>query len=125
MSNASNFYILKKLDTLGINEFKFKNKVLNIQASDIILVDNPNIASTELISLLKNRIFVIIHKKTVSKRIEAELPFLFISAKNLKIEEYKHFAFVEKSHFETEKSKVNWVKKIVDDYKKEKEQLLN
>ena len=122
VSDMSNFHILKKLDTLGINEFNFKNKILNIQRNDILLVDNPNIASASIINLLKNKVFVIVYKKPISKKIENELPFLFISTKNLKIDEYEYFAFVEKRHFEMEKGKVNWVKKIIDDYKKEKEQ---
>ncbi len=124
VSDISNFYILKKLDTLGINEFNFKNKVLNIQTNDILLVDNPNIASTGIINMLKNRVFAIVHKKQISKKIESGFPFLFISAENLKIDEYEYFAFVEKKHFEIEKGKVNWVKKIIDDYKREKEELI-
>ncbi|MBI2659865.1 hypothetical protein HYX07_01760, partial [Candidatus Woesearchaeota archaeon] len=53
-----------------------------------------------------------------------ELPFIFISAKNLRIDEEKHFGFVEKKHLEAEKSRTDWVNKIVEDYKKEKEQLI-
>ena len=124
VSDMNNFYILKKLDTLGINEFNFKNKILNIQTNDILLIDNPNIASTSIINLLKNKVFVIVYKKPISKKIETDLPFLFISAKNLKIDEYEYFAFVEKRHFEMEKGKVNWVKKIIDDYRREKEELI-
>ncbi len=122
--NINNFYILKKLDTLGINEFNFKNKILNIQRNDILLVDEPNIASDEAVRLLKNRVFIIVHRKEISKKNEGRLPFIFISAKNLKIYEERHFGIVEKSSFETERSKIDWVSKIVNDYKKEKEQLV-
>ncbi len=121
LSNINNYYILKKLDTLGINEFNFKNKVLNIQKNDIILVDNPNIVSNEVIDLLKNKVFMIVYKKLTSKKIEESLPFVFINAKNLKIDEDKYFGFIEKRHFEMEKDKVNWAKKIVEDYKREKQ----
>ncbi len=124
VSEINNYYILKKLDTLGINEFNFKNKVLNIQSNDILLVDNPNIASADVVGLLKNKVFVIVCKKPVSNKAETELPFLFMSGKSLKIDEYKYFGFVEKRHFEMEKSKVNWIRKIVDDYKREKEELI-
>ena len=125
LSNISNFYILKKLDTLGINEFNFKNRIINIQRNDILLVDNPNIASYNVIDLLKNKVFVIVYKKPVTKKNEYNLPFLFISANNLKIDEDKYFGFVEKGHFEMEKNKINWIKKIVEDYKREKEQLIS
>ena len=124
LSNASNFYILKKLDTLGINEFNYKNRILNIQRNDIILVDNPNIASKSVIDVLRNSVFIIAHKKAVSKKIENDLPFVFISAKNLKIDEDKYFGFVEKRHFEAEKGRIGWASKVIEDYKKERNQLI-
>ena len=73
---------------------------------------------------MKNIVFVIVHKKPTSKKVENESPFLFVSTKNLEIDEDKYFGFVEKKQFEIEKNKVDWVSKIVDDYKKEKEQLI-
>lgn len=124
ISNISNFYILKKLDNLGANELNFKNKILNIQKNDVLLVDDPNISSAGAIELLRNNVFFIVHKKPVSRKTEENLPFVFISAKNLQIDEDKYFGFVEKKHFEAEKNKLNWVGKIIDDYKREKEQLL-
>ena len=124
LSSISNFHILKKLDTLGANEFNFKNKILNVQRNDILLVDNPGIASSSVIGLLKDKIFVVIYKKQITKKTENSMPFVFVNAKNLKIEEDKYFGFVEKKQFEIEKNKVDWIKKIVDDYKKEKEQLI-
>ena len=125
VSEMDNFYILKKLDTLGINEFNFKNKILNIKTNDMLLVDNPNIASDRVIELLKNKVFVIIYRKPVSRKIEEKMPFVFIDSKSLRIDEERYFGFVEKRHFEAEKNKINWVKKVIDDYKKEKEHLLN
>ena len=125
MSNINNFYILKKLDSLSLNEFNFKNKVLNIQSNDILLVDNINVISDSLIDLLKDDIFIIVHKKPISKKIEDRLPFVFISAKNLKIDEYRYFGFVKKRDFEIEKGKADWVNKIISDYKMEKEELVS
>lgn len=124
MSDINNFHILKKLDTLGINEFNFKNKVLNIQKNDILLVDEPNIASNDVIGLLKDKVFVIICKRPISGKNESRMPFIFINAKNLKIEEDKYFGFIEKSQFEAERKKIDWIKKMVESYKKEKEQLM-
>jgi|SRR3989338_2132426 len=123
ISHINDFYILKKLETLGINEFNFKNKMLNIQRNDIILVNNPSIVSDRVVALLKNNVFVIVHRKPISKEIENRLPFIFIDAAKLKIDENYYFGFVEKRHFEIEKGKVDWFNKIVEDYKREKEQL--
>ncbi|MEK6983639.1 MAG: DUF460 domain-containing protein [Nanoarchaeota archaeon] len=124
LSHINDLYILKKLDTLSINEFNFKNKLLNIQKSDMILVDNPNIVSDTLIDLLRNNIFIIVYKQQISKKNESNLPFLFINGKNLIISEDRYFGFVNKRNFEIEKSKINWVKKVIEDYKKEKEHLI-
>lgn len=124
ISNINNFYILKKLDTLGINEFDFKNKILNIQRNDILLVNNPNIVSDTVVDFLNNKVFVIAHKKPISKKIENNMPFIFIAAKNLKIDEDKYFGFVEKRNFQMEKDRTNWVRKVIEDYKREKEQLI-
>lgn len=124
ISSINEFRILKKLDTLGINEFNFKNKILNIQRNDALLVDNPNIASGSAIDLLKNRVFIVVYKKPVSKKNEAGMPFVFISAQKLKIWEDRYFGFVEKKQFEQEKNKVDWVRKTIEDYQKEKEQLI-
>lgn len=124
IANIRNLYILKKLDILSLGEFNFKNKILNIQRNDIILVDNPNVFSSSVIELLRNKVFVIVYKKPINRKIESNLPFVFLNAKSLKIEENKYFGFVEKGCFEMEKNKIDWVKKIVSDYKKEKEQLI-
>ena len=124
LSNINNFYILKKLGTFGANEFSFKNNALNIQRNDILLVDNPNIFSSSVIDYLKEKVFVVVYKKPIAKKIENRLPFVFISAENLNIEEDEYFGFVEKKHFEVEKNKSNWLKKIIQDYKNEKEQLI-
>lgn len=123
ISNIGRLYILKKLDNLGIGEFEHKNRILNIQRNDILLVDNPNVISDSLIGMLKGMISIIVYKMPVSKKIEKSLPFIFIDAKCLKIDEDRHFGFIEKNHFETEKNKIDWVKKIVEDYRLEMSEL--
>ncbi|MBI2658120.1 DUF460 domain-containing protein [Candidatus Woesearchaeota archaeon] len=120
ISDMSSFIVLKKLDSLSANEFSFKNKVLNIQRNDILLVDNPGISSPRVIEALKDKVFVIVHRNPLAGKT-GEMPFVFVNAKNLKIQEYGHFAFAEKKNFEAEKSRVNWVRKIIDDYRREKE----
>ena len=100
LSNINNFYILKKIDTLGLNEFNIKNKTLDIKRNDILLVDDPNIISDVVIKFLENKVFVIVHKKPLSRKIENNTPFIFVSCKNLRLDEDKYFGFVEKKQFE-------------------------
>lgn len=125
LSNIGGFYILKKLETLGEKEFLIKNKILNIKRNDMLLVENPNILSHNVINSLKNIVFIIVYKKPVSKKVEGSLPFIFMDAKNIKIEEDEYFGFAEKNNFDAEKDKMNWIKKIIEDYRKEKEELIN
>ena len=110
---------MKKLDNLGSNEFAYKNKILNIQKNNILLVDNPNIASSSVVEALKGKVSIIVHKKPVSRKMEEELPFVFIEAGKLAIEEDKYFGFMDRKRFEMEKSKSNWIRKLVDEYRKE------
>lgn len=124
MSSISEFLILKKLGTFGINEFNFRNKILNIQRNDMLLVDDPNIASSSVIDLLKNRVFVVVCKKPASRKNEAGMPFVFISAQKLKIWEDRYFGFADRKQFELEKSKAGWARKIIEEYQREKEQLI-
>ena len=120
ISNANDYYILKKLDSLGINEFNHKNKSLNIRKNDILLVDDPNIVSEQVIDSIRNDVSFIIHKKPLSRKIESQLPFAFISIDKLEIEEDRYFGFVDKKNLEMEKSKADWAKKIIDEYKNER-----
>ncbi len=120
LANVNDHYILKKLDNLGVKEFDFKNRLLNIRKNDIILVDDPNIASEDVVEFLKERVFVIVNKKPVSRKIDNRLPFILIDSKNLNIDEDKYFGFVDKKQFESEKNKIDWVRKMVEDYRNEK-----
>ncbi len=120
LSNINGYYILKKLDNFGAKEFDFKNRLLDIKKNDIIYVDDPNIISEEVIEFLNDNVFIVVNKKQVSKKIEKDLPFVFINSKSLSIDEDRYFGFVDKKQFEAEKSKIDWIKKIVEDYKNEK-----
>lgn len=118
VANLGKNVLLKKLRNLGSEEFERKNRILNIQEGDVLLVEEPNIISKNVIDYLKQRVQIIINKKAISKKLQQELSFIFIESKKLKIEEDKYFATVSKDSFEKEKSNINLLRKIVEDYKK-------
>ena len=62
----------------------------------------------------------IICKKAPIRKSENILPFVLMSAENLDIDEDRYFGFINKNHFEMEKSKVDWARKIINDYRKER-----
>lgn len=45
---------------------------------------------------------------------------MLVSAKNLEIDEDKYFGFVSKKQLDMEKNRIEWAKKIIDEYKKER-----
>jgi hypothetical protein len=118
LANIGKNVLLKKLRNLGSEEFERKNRILNIQEGDIILVEEPNIISKKVIDYLKPKVQIIVYKKDISKKLQQELSFIFIESKRLKIEEDKYFAIVSRQSLEKEKNNINLLKRIVEDYKK-------
>lgn len=120
LSNINSSVLLKKLDNLGLKEFEKKKEILNIDRKDTLLVKDPDIVSEKAIEFLKEKVDVIIYKKPVSEKIESKLPFLFINAKDINIEENEYFGIVDKEEFINIKNKKGLLHKIVEDYRKSK-----
>lgn len=119
ISNLNNNFLLKKIDNLGYNEFEAKNKKLNIQKNDILIVNDLDIYSQKIIDLLKNKNIIILAKKA-SKKTKQTLPFNIIEARDLKIEENELFAMISKNEFDKIKAEQNILTKIVKEYKSER-----
>ena len=120
LSNMNSSILLKKLDNLGIKELEKKKNILNIKQNDILLVKDPDIISEKTIAEIKNKVQIIFYKKPISKKVEAKLPFTFISAKNIIIDENEYFAILNKEEFQKIKNKKDLLDKIIDDYKLER-----
>ena len=121
LSSLNKNYLLKKMNNLGHKEFERLNPLLDIQKDDILLIEDPNIISEKTISFLKNKVNIILYKKTISKKIK-ELPFIFIDIKKFKIEENKYFAIVNKKELDKIRDKSDLLDKILKDYKKERQE---
>lgn len=124
IANINQYYILKKLDTLGSSQYETRKVLLNIQEGDLLFVDNPNIVSKNTVEELKDKIMIILHSKPISKKLKADLPFVFISSRNLRIEDFGMIAAVEKKALEQEKEKQEVVASVIEKYKKERLQLI-
>ena len=120
LSNLNSSVLLKKLDNLGLREFLNKKDFLNIKQGDILLVKDPDIFSEKAIDELKGKVDIIFYKKPVSKKVESKLPFVFISANDINIEENEYFGILGMREFEKVKGKKSFLHKIVEDYKKER-----
>lgn len=120
LSNINSAVLLKKLDNLGLREFEKKESILNIKEGDILLVKDPDIVSKETINKIKDKVNLVLYRKPVSKKIESDLPLVFINANSLPIEENEYFGILNKEEFEKAKNKSSLLHKIIEDYKKER-----
>lgn len=106
--------LLKRLRNLGSGEFN-NNKVLNIQEGDILLVDDLDVRSQKVLAFLENKVEIVIFRKAGKK--SQQLPFTLINAKDLQITESQFFAFVDKKQLDVEKSKLDVLSRIVEEYR--------
>ncbi len=120
LSNMNSSVLLKKLDNLGFDEFEKKKKILNIREGDVLLVKDPDITSEKTIDEIKGNANIIFYVKPVSKKIESRLPFVFINAGDVSIEENEYFGIVSREEFERAKNKKTLLHKIVEDYRRER-----
>jgi len=116
VANLNNNILLKKLDNLGSDDFESKNRILNIQKNDFLLVNDLDIYSKKIIDSLKNKNITIICRKA-SNKTKQSLPFVIIDSKNLKIKEDDLFAAISRKEFQEIKTKQNILTKIIEEYK--------
>ncbi len=121
LQNANSSVILKKLENLGASEYSFKNKHLNIQENDILLVDNPNIVSKKVIEKLKPLIQFVIYRNPPRKNLD--LPFILLDAREFALNETNFLASIDKKEFEKVKNKAPILKDIIEQYRKERTNL--
>jgi len=123
LSKINDVFILKKLDNLGSAEFSRKQHLLNIAKNDILLVDNPNIISNEVINFLKEKVGIIITKAPASSKIRQKCGITFVNPEGINIEETNLFAFVPRREIENILKSKDVLKLVIEDYKKSREYL--
>jgi len=119
IANLNSNILIKKLNNLSTSEFQEKNKKLNIQKNDILLVENLDIYSQKTIDFLKNKNITILYKKA-TKKTKQTLYFFLIDTKKIKIQENDLFATISKKEFQEIKTKQSLLTKIIKEYKEER-----
>ena len=123
LSKINDIFVLKKLDNLGSAEFNRKRHFLNIAKNDILLVDNPNIISNEVVGFLKGKVDAIITKAPASSKIRQKCGITLINLEGISTEETNLFAFASKKEIENILKSRDVLKLIIEDYKKSREYL--
>ena len=120
LASIGKFTILKKLENLGSAEFSKKIQDLRITNGDILLVNNPNIMSAEVIQFLKDRVDVIIAMEDPNNVLKEDYNFTFLDAGNLNIEDYGKFASAPKSEIAKALESKSLLKDIIESYKQKR-----
>lgn len=123
LSKVNNMVVLKKLDNLGSTEFNRKQHLLNIAKNDILLVNDPNIISDEIVDFLKGKVGIIITRIPASSKIRQKCSITFINLKGISMEETNLFAFASKKEIENILKSKDLLRLIIEDYKKSREYL--
>ena len=83
---------------------------------------NPSEISESTVDFLKDKVFVIATLET--KTNQAKLPFVFLNIKDINYIEEKYFIFIDKKQFDEIKRNSGWAKKIIEEYRSEKSDLI-
>ena len=108
-------FLLKKLPDLGTGFFVI-NKILDIQENDLLLVDDLSVVSQKTIDFLDGKVQFVFFRKPTKK----SLPFSLLNAKGLSFVEIDFFDLLDKSVFESEKSKLDILSRVVSEYREKR-----
>lgn len=108
--------LLKKLQSLSQEEFSEKNDILSIKENDFLLVENPQIFSHKIISLLKGKSVVIFSKEKIPKVIQNSFITANIKDKEIKSES-DDFALIDKGVLEEKMSEEDVIGRVISEYK--------
>lgn len=111
--------VLKKLKNLGEKEYNKKDSILNIKENDILFVEDADSYSDKIIKKLKEKISIIICKKS-SKNTKKELPFTIIDSKDLKIKETELFALASEKDIRRLSEKKDILSRVIGQYKEQR-----
>ncbi len=106
--------LIKKLETLSFDEFKAKNKLLNICDYDLVYVKRPEIISQNTVSYLKEKNVTLISEKKV------KIGMIMLDKNKIPMFETGLFALADAKDIAEEKKKGDVISRIVEDYRNSK-----
>ncbi len=126
IASSSNCVLLKRLNNLGAEEYSAKKDILKLSKGDILLVEDIEIMSNNTLREIKDKVSIIVYAKGNYKSLPG---FMLLERKNFNLLETKYFCLAEKDIFENELKKINkiskkdseYLKNMIDEYKRERE----
>ncbi|MBI3033588.1 DUF460 domain-containing protein [Candidatus Woesearchaeota archaeon] len=122
LANLNGKAVMKKLDNLGWEEYRAKNRMLNIREGDTILVNNPNEFSERTLNEIKGKMLLICCKQPASRELMQIPGLLLIDASRFSIIQNRLFAAADKTEIDIERARAgeNILASIISEYRAER-----
>lgn len=122
LADTSQMVVLKRLENLSRLEWSKKEKGLNVQKGDIILVDEPNTASSEVIAELARKCTMLVYL-TPPKSVAVDLRnagFTLLDGRAMKLRAIGQFFMVSRTALEKEQERQLSFTTLLAEYKRER-----
>ncbi len=122
LADAPHVLVMKRLKNLTRDEWQGKKAALMLQKGDIILVDDPNTASEEVLSEIAGRCEMLVYL-TPPKAIAPALlraGFTLLDGRPLQFRFIGAFAIVQRTAFERERTRQVHLDTLVSSYREER-----
>ncbi len=111
LKKADKSLILKRLKNLSWEEIE------NKELGKIVYVDDPNIFSEKSVEKIRDKVNLIISRKEMSKKVSEKFRVGFINANKVGVQEEGDVILINREQLEKEKSNIDIVKRIIEEYK--------
>lgn len=118
---GKDFVLVKRLENFGQMEFRRKEKILNINYGDVLLVNTVSVYSEKVVDMLKDKVSIVLFRKKTGEEIRKK--FIFIDANNVEIYQDMYFAVANKEQIKYELSRMDRLHRVIEEYKEERRKM--
>ncbi len=118
IGKAPQYLLAKKMNSLSLKEFQEKNKILQINDSDFLWVEHPEIYSEQVLpDLLSKGVTLVVPKKVPF--LEKRFPVALVSREEFS-EENDYFILIHPEIIERNINKKDLIEKIIKEYREKR-----
>jgi uncharacterized protein len=117
LGNINSYYVFKKLDNLGINEFEQKNSLFGFKYGDFIFVKNINVYNIKVIENLKDKVSLVLYQDKITTRAFDDISLEIMPVKEISFKEFDNFVLVQREIIDMKLEKKKIFKDIIKEYK--------
>ena len=121
IEKSQTLQLVKKLPTLGAQEFEEAQSIINICHGDVLLVENPDIYSKKVVQMLQEQGIIVLSHRKGGTFIHSAFICAQTKPEDLLLEN-EHFALIDRKILEEKIDKKEMVDKIVKEYRENRSQ---